>query len=121
MSLVPRKQHGFKIPLQTIVIGDFDEAVKRIKEVKFLPDRIIVETVASFAAIKTSLLMLRARIVGVANGQFYVTERIKLSDWHYDEDLIYFSPDNKFFSIPLRNAGIIVFTDGVKTKAFAKK
>ncbi len=120
MSLQQRKQR-YKIPLKTIVIDDFDEAVKRIKDVAFLPDQIVVETVASFAAIKTTLLMLRARITGTANGHFYVTELVNLGDWHYDEGLVYFSPDNKFFTIPLRNAEMIIFTDGVKTKAFQKK
>ena len=117
MSLQSSK--GFRIPLQTIVIDDFDEAMKRISGVEFLPDKIIVRTVASYPAIKTTIMMLEVRICG-NNGHFYVTDLINLSDWHYDEGLIFFSSEEKFFAIPLKCAEMIIFTDGVKTKTFSK-
>jgi len=121
MSLVPRKQDGFRIPLDKIVIGDFDEAIKRIKKVKFLPDKIIVELVASYPAIKTSILMLNARIVGIANGHSYITDTLDLKEWHYEEGFIFYSEKGEYFSIPFKGAKKIIFTNGAKTKVFSKK
>jgi len=120
MSLEPRKQCGFRIPLKKIVIGDFDEAVKRIKAVRFLPDSIIIETIFPDDAVTLSIVALKANIVGTANEHFYATNLFDLSVWYFDENIIYFCPKNTFFSIPLPGAEMLILTNGIQTKIYRK-
>src|SRR4030042_5987390 len=90
----------YRIPLRLIVLDNFREAMKRIKEIKFWPDQVVIKLVSGHPAVRTSVLMLNIRVIG-DNGRFpYVSKEIDLSE-EYKYDSIYYDEALQAIIIPI--------------------
>ena len=109
----------FRIPLREIT-GEFTEVIKRIKEVKFWPDQVVIKLVSDHPAVRTSVLMPNIRVIGI-NGTFpYVSKEIDLS--HDDiKDFVYYDKSLHAIIIPIRGVKKIIFMKEKRKKIFSKK
>lgn len=110
----------YRISLRTIVIDNFKEAMKRIKEVKFWQDQVVIKLVSAYPAVRTSVLMLNIRVMG-ENGRFpYISKEIDLSE-EYKHDSINYDESLQAIIIPIPGVKSIIFLDEKNKKIFSKK
>ncbi|MCX6745758.1 MAG: hypothetical protein NTX00_01940 [Candidatus Parcubacteria bacterium] len=110
-------QGRFKEDLRTIIINDFFEAIKRVKDVKFLPDRIEIELVFNHLAARDSILLRDIQIIG----HDYTTPRMSLAD-EFLQKLVTFNYEKGIIILPFPNALKIIFLGDNKReiKSFGK-
>ncbi len=106
-------------PIKKIVI-DFNEAMKRIKKVKFWPDQVVIELIADHEAVRTSVLILNIRVIGENRKFPYVSKGICLTE-EYKQDSIYYDKARQAIIIPIAGVKSLIFFDKEHTKTFSKK
>jgi hypothetical protein len=110
----------YRIPLRLIVIDNFKEAMKRIKEIVFWPDQVVIKLVSGHPAVRTSVLMLNIRVIG-ENGRFpYISKELDLTE-EYKEDSIDYDEALQAIIIPIPGVKSIIFLDRKNKKIFSKK
>jgi len=110
----------YQIPLKLIVLDNFKEAIKRIKEIKFWPDQVVIKLVSGHPAVRTSVLMLNIRVIG-ENGRFpYISKEIDLSQ-EYKDNSVYYDETLQAIIIPIPGVKSIVFLGKKNKKIFSKK
>jgi len=110
----------YRIPLKTTVIGNFGEAIKRIREVKFWPDQVVINLVSLDLSVRDSVLLLKMRVI-VENGIFpYISGEFDLTE-EYLQHSVDYDTSLQAIVIPIRGVKSIIFLGKNSKKIFSKK
>ncbi len=107
-----------KEPLTTLVMNDLREALKRIKSIKFHPDRVAIELIAGNVSVKGSIMILGVVVEG-KNAGFPYAGRFELTT-EYKERFVDFDEETNAIVIPIPGVTKLTFSNGRKSYSFSK-
>lgn len=110
---------SLKVPITRAVINDLPEALKRIKNVRFEDDRIVIELIADNISVRGSILILDIIVIGATDKGDYFTNKIVLTD-EFKQKFVDWDYNQKAIIIPIPGAQQIIFVDGADSQSFKK-
>jgi len=106
-------------PLTETIVDDFEEALRRITEVEFLENRVLIRLVAGNPSVKFSILLLGTKVRGKALGFPYISGSFDLGQ-EWLEKFVTFDQEQKALIIPIPGVQELTLSDGKKFIVFAK-
>jgi len=111
---------GLKQPLTAVVIDDFEETLKRISEVEFLPGKVLIKLIAGNHSVRFSILLLDMKVIGQTNDFPYVSGKFDLTkEWL--EKFVTFDEEQLSLVIPIPGAQKLILSDSKNSVVFIRK
>ena len=106
-------------PLTRLVINNLHEALKRIKNIKFLPEQVAIELIAGNVSTRGSIMILQVVLEG-ENAGFPFKAIFRLTE-EYRDGFVDFDKDTDSIILSFPGVNKITFSDGTKSYSFCKQ